>query len=436
MKRFLLAIALGIACAPLLVCAQSTDEEVFKGEVTRWGDTVQHIAGDERSKQRRGDEADIMGVPADDNHKWFISIVGSKGCAPCARLRADIRADQATQKNLGAFITLMDGDEMHSDPKSSWSHYNYFLAEDKTQAFRFEKLGIKAYPTIIVQPPLNKAFGDPATIVYKREGYDGDPAKLVKEISAAIKLYVQKQQERKDGGATKAAAARHALPAPARSEISGAFGQNDIGVDPPFVPTPRVDPTPVPNVLPPQIPPPDAKPTPAPKPDATPDVPVDAKDLPPEAVIVYDKNAIASEEQARRLDRVVEKLRAAGKILRVRQIDYRDAPELDVPRDQLPAVVVTAEGRVLDRLTDRLLPFVSEEPKEIGLADVPWNVIWTLITGGGIGVGGAVALLLFAVKAFRAFRLSQGKAPLLSDEQLAQLRAQFETWFKPREPAK
>jgi hypothetical protein len=434
MKRFLLAIAAGFAFAPFLALAQNPhadEEQVFKGEVTRWGDTVQHVAGDERSS----DEpiGDVMGVPPDDNHKWFISVVGSKGCGACARLKADIRADQATQKNLGAFITLMEGDDMHSDPKTSWSHYNYFYSDDKSQAFRFEKLGITAYPTILVQPPLNKKFGDPATVVFKREGYDGDGAKLVRDMSAAIKRYVAKQSERK---VDKSAA----LPPPPRSEVAssigGAFGQRDG--DPDWVVPPKVDPTPAPapNVLPNQIPPPDVKP--APTPDARPVNP-DAHDAPPEAVIVYDKNALNTDEQDRRLAQVVERLRAAGKILRVRQIDYRDAPELDVPRDQLPAVVVTAEGRVIDRLTDRLLPSLVppvEAPREIGLADIPWSVIITLLSGGGISLGGIAAIGWFAFKAIRAFRAARGQQLLVDEATLAQFKAMFDAYFKPKEPAK
>lgn len=428
-SKFLSAIAALVACAPLSLRAQTPDDQVHAGEVTRWGDTVQHIAGDERAATPI---ADVMGVPPDDNHKWFISVVGSKGCPACARLRADIRADQQAQKHLGAFITLLEGDEMHSDTKRSWSHYNYFLAEDKSQQFRFEKLGIRAYPTIIVQPPLNKKFGDPSTIVFKREGYDGDPNKLVKQISDAIKRYVAKVVDRQAGGAFKAQ-----LPPPPRSDIpssltpqaSRLYGQ--VGVDPPWEPAPKVDPTPAPNVLPPTIPPPDTKP------DAKPDKKPDAGDAPPEAVILVDKNAPCSAEASRRIADVVDRLRSEGRILRVRQVDYRDAPELDVSPAELPAVVVTAEGRIIDRLTDRILPLVAPDqaaPREIGLGDVPWSVIFTLVTGGGIGLTGAIALGLFAVKLWRAWRTSTGKGVLLDDEAFRALLARLEA-LAPTKPA-
>lgn len=457
MKRSLLAIAAAIACAAFLHAQPTTNptppqadtnsDQVDRGEVTRWGDTVQHIAGDERQAAAVGD---VMGLPPDDNHKWFISVLGSKGCPACARLRADIRADQAAQKHLGAFITLMDGDEMHSDTKTSWSHYNYFYADDRTQQFRFEAVKPKGFPTIIVQPPLNKKYGDPATIVFKREGYDGDPDKLVKQISAAIKLYVEKLRDRQAGGPFKAT-----LPPPPRETLppefwtrqnrwpsafgtrpANVFGQ--IGVDPPWQPAPKVDPTPAPNVLPPTIPPPDAKPDA--KPDKKPITP--AEDAPPEAVILVDKNAPCSAEQSQRLANLVAKLRADGRILRVRQVDYRDAPELDVSPAELPAVVVTAEGRIIDRLTDRVLPLVTPDdaaPRQIGLEDVPWSVVWTLLTGGGLGVGGAIALGIFAIKAWRAFRQARGQAVLLSDEQIAALLARLAAFAeanKPAEPAK
>src|SRR3990167_5629389 len=105
-------------------------------EVKRLGDSVQYVDGSNRSAD--DDYSEVMGPPADDNHKWFISILGQKGCAACARLKADFKTDAY----LKALVTVHGNDDNHSDVKTSWSHYTYYLAGDKSQDFRWERLKI------------------------------------------------------------------------------------------------------------------------------------------------------------------------------------------------------------------------------------------------------------------------------------------------------
>lgn len=428
----LVAASRGQEKSPQLPRVPVPDAQVDTAEIARWGDHVQHIDGSFHAGHETTDDAQYLAgqalsLPPDDNHKWFITVIGTRGCPACARLRADIKADQQRQANLGAFITLAENDENHSSTERGWSHYNYILAEDKSQAPFVDAVKPKAFPTIVLQTPLNGKYGKPGVVVFQRTGYDGDATKLANQLADAIRSYLAKLADRRNvAGPIEAAV----MPPPPRSQLddepplaAGGHGQRT----PPFTPPPltpdNTPPLTPDQVLPPTIPPapkPDEKPKPddaKPKPDAS---------GPPEAIVVYDKHAAASDDQDRRIRTVVERLKAAGKVLTVRMVDFRDAPELDVPKENLPAVVVTAEGRVIDRITDRLLPLVAptdDAPREIGLADVPWDVILTLVMGGSIGVGGFVAIGVFIFKAIRAFRIARGKTPILDDATAANLLA-------------
>lgn len=296
--------------------APAPDPEVDAAEVKRLGNHVQHVDGKIRAAD---DYTDAMGVPADDNHKWFISVIGTKGCSACAKLKADLKRDE----HLRALITVHDSDENHSDAKTSWAHYTYYLAGDKSQEFRWEKIKITAYPTIIVQPPINKKFGPPSDVVCQITGYDGDGKKLATAIATSIKAYLAKQAQHRDSGHRMMLAAmvntrdqsdhNKPLEPPApmpqgEQRPERTFGQ-DIGLDPPFTPAPKVDPAPGPSPnpnappvvfppifnFPPTVPTPDAQPVNPLAPPAV--VPSGAIPQEPEVTIVVDS---AEQDQADR----------------------------------------------------------------------------------------------------------------------------------------
>jgi hypothetical protein len=198
--------------------------DVDVAEVLRLGDTVQHVSGHQQSPNDLFVEA--MATPEDDSGKWFVSVLTMQGCAPCEQLKADWKSSQH-------LLALADP----TNPKRSWAHYQVYPREDKSQAFRFEGISVKSYPTVIVQPPRNGRFGDPKTVVYQG-GYGGDPEKLARQITDAVRRYVSRVQS-------------------ASSHDSTAFH----GYDPPWSPTPKDDNAPptgpvvFPNGLP-LIPPP------------------------------------------------------------------------------------------------------------------------------------------------------------------------------------
>lgn len=186
-----------------VAAAAAPQPEIDSAEIMRLGDMVQHVGGGIR--QEPTDRfVEAMAVPASDADRWFISVLTMQGCAPCEKLKAAWQSDEWLR-------SLADP----HDPRKSWAHLTWYSREDKSQAFRFENLKVSSYPTIIVQPPRTGRYGDPSTVVYQG-GYGGDPEKLARQITDAIKLYVQKCEPKMAGGV--------------------------CGYDPPWEPTPKADP--------------------------------------------------------------------------------------------------------------------------------------------------------------------------------------------------
>jgi hypothetical protein len=215
---------------------------VDQAEVLRRGNLVQ-VVGDGARATETDDFAAAMGPPASDADKWFISVVSMKQCAGCERLKKDW--------NSNPWLLALANP---GDTKQSWAHFGIYDKDDRSQAFRFGSLKITTYPTILVQPPRSKRYGDPSIVVFQAV-YKGDPEKLAREITQSIRLYLQKLQT---------------PPGPVRASHS----QNGIGADPPWQPVPKVDPwqpSPAPGpqfpTFDPTIPPqPPAQPAPTPTP--------------------------------------------------------------------------------------------------------------------------------------------------------------------------
>jgi hypothetical protein len=117
-------------------------------------------------------------APLDRSEKWFISIISMHNCGACERLKHDF----AHTENLATFVNV-------ADHRQSWSHYNVYHREDAAQMERWQNIHVTMYPTILIQPPLSGAYGDPRTVVWQRSGYDGNDQRLAQEIRAAITTY-------------------------------------------------------------------------------------------------------------------------------------------------------------------------------------------------------------------------------------------------------
>jgi hypothetical protein len=149
--------------------------------------------------------ADALAPPPDDSHKWFLSLVVARDCPACERMRADFQ-------HAPALKAWADPD----DPSRSWTHWQVFQADDASQAWRWQDVPLSQFPAVIVQPPINRAFGDPHTVVYLRQGYL-PPEELSAGIRRAIQRYMAKLPDGRSAPAPKRIPTPWALPEQART---------------------------------------------------------------------------------------------------------------------------------------------------------------------------------------------------------------------------
>lgn len=161
--------------------------EVDKDEVIRRGNLEEYVDGESRFSNEYGDHiAQIAATPANDNDKWFISVIGKKSCPACDSLHA---AWYGNDETLRAYAKP-------NLPRDSWAHFTWYDYGDKYQSWRWTKspqnpnpIEITAFPTVVVQPPRSKAYGDPQTVVLKYV-WEGDSQKLAQAINGSIRAYV------------------------------------------------------------------------------------------------------------------------------------------------------------------------------------------------------------------------------------------------------
>ncbi len=219
------------------------DAQVDKDAVLRCGDMVQHVDGTFR--EGLGDVfIEAINPPESDANKWFVYIVTMKGCQPCAALKAAF----ASNEQLRAFAKP-------DDMKGSWAHWSVYDKDDKSQQWRWAKIKLTGFPTLLVQPPRSGKWGPPETVVVQQTGYDGNPKKLAAAISEGIRRYVEKFRDQQRPP-VRAAVKTVSL------EVSPPVGheQPPIGLDPPWIPPDKegpFKPSPDPNDHPVNIPPDD-----------------------------------------------------------------------------------------------------------------------------------------------------------------------------------
>ena len=201
---------------------QTSDPQVDVNEVIRLGNSVQELG---TGVAGIGDDAiEAMAPPEDDNDKWYISLITCKDCKYCELLKKDF----LTNPILQAWVNV-------EHPEDGWAHYLVFRWEDQTQRDRFKDMKFNGFPTLIVQPPRNQRYGPSSTTVFQKTGYDGNARALSDEMSAAIKLYVKKYEQKRSAVQSYGQLITHK----AGQEESTA-GQ--IGTDPPFDLGPKTDP--------------------------------------------------------------------------------------------------------------------------------------------------------------------------------------------------
>lgn len=215
---------------PVEAPAQNAEPDVdvswkAKQEIARRGPMVERINGFEADS----DQAffvEALSPPADDSNKWCITLVTMQGCKYCDQLRGDFAQSAA----LAPWVNTQDYTK-------SWAHYQVVQIEDKSQSWRWKDFQPKVFPTLILQPPFDRSWGDPHTIVFLKEGYDGKPDKLAQNLRSAIDKYVKLVKPQRT-----AWKASHSL---AMAKPSGGGMEQTGGWNPPATP---------PSVLPPGTP--------------------------------------------------------------------------------------------------------------------------------------------------------------------------------------
>jgi hypothetical protein len=208
--------------------------EVDQAEVLRLGDVVQHVGGGPRSSEI-DNYVEALGPPASDADKWFVSVLTRQGCAACEQLKSAWTSDP--------WLLAVANP---ADPGQSWAHYNVYVREDRSQAFRFEGIQVTAFPTVVVQPPRSGKYGDPKAVVFQGV-YGGDPQKLVEAIARSIRQYVAGLGARQSLAVVRSQAEPGTEGAGPASAESGAPTH---GVDPPWQPPVKDQPMVAPSRIP------------------------------------------------------------------------------------------------------------------------------------------------------------------------------------------
>lgn len=190
---WLIGTAIGLAIALVIVsCTKAQDmpevpeplPDIVRDEIIRRGDVVEEL-GQVRTDSPQAYVFAALAPPPDDSHKWYISLITKENCPWCELLKKHF----AETEELRAWVNVENQAE-------SWAHYNVYRQEDRTQDWRWKNLHIRGYPTLIVQPPRNREWGDPAAVVMQKTGYDGNARALSTAMRKAIETYVRALQTR------------------------------------------------------------------------------------------------------------------------------------------------------------------------------------------------------------------------------------------------
>lgn len=152
--------------------------EVNVKEIRRRGDLEQHLGDGIASHPVVDRFGECMSLPKNDADKWHIWCVVD----PNGQRSRRLVAAWATSLDLRAFA-------VPGDPANSWAHFNVYNSDDGTQSWRWEKLQITASPSVFLQPPISKRYGDPSTVVFQAV-YQDNPAELAASMREALINYL------------------------------------------------------------------------------------------------------------------------------------------------------------------------------------------------------------------------------------------------------
>lgn len=406
MFRRLTVLGLALLCTVSAFAQTKVPPEVDKDEVERRGNMVQDVGS------TQSNEVDLIAAalapPADDSHKWYITVVTQESClGPCDRLKKDF----AEKAELRAWANP-------NEPDQSWAHYHVRSLDDETQKAWFKGIRkqIEKTPSIIIQPPRNNAYGDNTTTVQILAGYDGDAKKLSGKIRDSIKTYVD-AYERKQ--AAIAPAPQALWTGPAAGATSGKYKPRGMEQQLPFAPPSdpfAIDPNAPVAVFPP-----------APAALTVQQIQASVQAINGPGFLVPAEFVLEMLQTGVRTAQEVQQ--AWLQFLGRRQPQPAPAPA--------PAPQVTpqpAQTNVLDLVRDVLDVIKPQQqpttpaatPSSGGLGDFVKSLLdagsWVKWLAMFFGATSVVNILFGAVQVWRSFRKSTGQATLLDDAQFARLK--------------
>lgn len=212
LRILITALVISTSCFGQGFPPEPPNEFDHRKEVLRRGDLVTSTGEFGDDGVCEGFEA--LGLPEDDSHKWFITLVSIQDCAPCMALKKAIENGKLEQ-----WVNA-------TNESDSWSHYTVRYADDPLQKDWFKGLdaaGLKSFPKILIQPPRSKEYGNPATIacLLSWDPKDKDCTELSKKIRDGIVTYVKahKKGERPGIGAKQNEEAEQGDPSSHRNPV-------------------------------------------------------------------------------------------------------------------------------------------------------------------------------------------------------------------------
>jgi hypothetical protein len=376
---------------------------------------------------------------------WFMYVIGRKNCLACDTLKSQWEIDPT----LRAYA-------IPDNPKESWAHYTFYDYNDPLQSWRWTKspsnpnaIEIKAFPTIIVQPPRSGRYGNPSTVVFQYV-YEGDPNTFAEKVNSAIKHYLAVLQQRNAlpagrasevqaiGGGFRAMEVSYQVESPEAEQAAAiaALGEAFNRLDPPAAKgfgQQTIPPLDLPNE------PKEPTPSQTPLRDG-----LNALMHTPEIIVVRDPQQRRSDDVEAAIDSKIKELQPEnGEAYNVKEIPVDKNPYMVVP-SEAPAVLLVRGKQVSEKLAAR----VEEEKGFLSLMLIP--IAMSLFGGYSTAhiVAGVFKLVITLVLIFMVFAVlivlvsraqaAQHPAPAApapptpdKDAELATLRAQLAAMQSP-----
>ncbi len=224
--------------------AEKTDgDQVDVAEVLRRGDHMTRAGRGPMGSSERT-IGDAVSPPADDSHKWFVSIIVERGSKESEALLYDLKHSP----DLRAWANP-------EEARDSWSHVTIYVKGDESQDWRWKNLKVDRYPVMILQPPAKLVdeknpksweWGDPSTVVWQWDGYDATAPERAKLRADALRkvllAYVTKTNASRERLAGPGPRAKVDRPTPGARQASKPSDNTGAPVFPQTINIPGVNP--------------------------------------------------------------------------------------------------------------------------------------------------------------------------------------------------